>query len=165
MSELSGAAGNGKSRKMRLPGPSARLGGGWQLPESHLLPDAVVAFVDGELSLGAHQRAAAHIARCTSCAAEVSAQHQARSAVHDADNPAAPAGLLDSLRSIPEEAELPSGPENLAVAEDGQVVMVQRQVGESGFGSARLGSRAPLGSKGGLTPGPPNSSHSTRGKR
>ncbi len=47
-------------------------GGGWtiaSLPEAHLLPDAVVAFVDGELSAGAHERAAVHIARCPVCAA------------------------------------------------------------------------------------------------
>ena len=47
---------------------------GWALPESHLLPDVVVAFVDGELSHSARDRAASHITRCTACAAEVRAQ-------------------------------------------------------------------------------------------
>ena len=43
---------------------------GWGLPEQHLLPDAVVAFVDGELSSVAHERASAHIQRCGFCAFE-----------------------------------------------------------------------------------------------
>ncbi|SNR39054.1 Putative zinc-finger [Haloechinothrix alba] len=146
MSELGGTTGKGRQWRMRLPVSTARLSSGWQLPESHLLPDAVVAFVDGELTIGAHERAAAHIAQCASCAGEVAAQRQARSAVHDAGAPSAPDGLLASLRSIPEHAELPSGPDNIAVSEDGQVVAVQRPERSSTFGSVPLGSSAPLGS-------------------
>ena len=41
---------------------------GWGIPEQCLLPDAVVAFVDGELSPVAHDRVVAHISRCAQCA-------------------------------------------------------------------------------------------------
>ena len=68
----------------------------------HLALDAVVAFVDGELSLAAHERAAAHVARCAMCSAEVAAQRQARSAVRSANSPATPAALLAALQAIPE---------------------------------------------------------------
>lgn len=99
---------------------------GWGLPESHLLPDAVVAFVDQELSLAAHERAATHLARCPGCAADVSAQRQARTAVRSAHAPSMSAGFLASLRSIPQDADIPTSPDNLAVTEDGQLVAVQR---------------------------------------
>lgn len=127
---------------------------GWSLPslpEQHLLPDAVVAFVDGELSPTAHDRAAAHLARCPFCAAEAATQRQARSMMKAASDPAAPAGLLASLMSIPQDVELPSGPDNLAVTEDGQLVTVLRP-GKADeklrpFGSApAFGSSQPLGS-------------------
>ncbi len=75
----------------------------------HLALDAVVAFVDGELSLAAHERAAAHVARCATCSAEVAAQRQARSAVRSANSPATPAALLAALQAIPERTALPSG--------------------------------------------------------
>lgn len=124
---------------------------GWGLPESHLLPDVVVAFVDGELSLGAQDRASAHIARCPGCAAEVAAQRQAVAAVKRAVDPSMSAGFLASLRSIPEHTDLPSSPDNLAVTADGQLVAIQRPdrvagLRESGvFGGTPLGSTAPLG--------------------
>jgi anti-sigma factor RsiW len=125
---------------------------GWSLPESHLLPDAVVAFVDGELSLGAHERAAAHLTRCASCAADVAAQRQVRAAVQGATAPSMSEGFLASLRSIPEHTELPAGPDNLAVTEDGQLVAIQRPERVAGLRSqhgfvsgAPLGSSAPLG--------------------
>ncbi|HEY3711204.1 MAG TPA: zf-HC2 domain-containing protein [Amycolatopsis sp.] len=129
---------------------------GWGLPESHLLPDVVVAFVDGELSLGPRERAASHIARCPGCAAEVAAQRQAVAAVKRAVDPAMSAGFLASLRSIPEHTDLPSSPDNLAVTADGQLVAIQRPdrvagLKDSGlknsgvFGGTPLGSTAPLG--------------------
>jgi anti-sigma factor RsiW len=115
---------------------------GWAgLSEQHLLPDAVVAFVDGELSPTACDRAAAHIARCPYCAAEIAAQRQARAAVQEAHTPAVPAGLLASLRAIPQEVELPTSPDGLAVTEDGQLVSVLRP-----DRVAPLGSTPPLGS-------------------
>lgn len=146
MTHTRGAAGGGRQR-------TVRLGGGFQLPESHLLPDAVVAFVDGELSPGAHERAAMHVARCGSCAADVAAQRNVRTMVHESDVPTVPAGLLASLRSIPQDVELPTMPDNLRVTEDGQLVTVQRPeragmrtpLGTSPLGTSPLGSTTPLG--------------------
>jgi anti-sigma factor RsiW len=104
---------------------------GWGLPEQHLLPDAVVAYVDGELSATAYDRASAHLAHCPFCAAEAVSQQQARAAVRTAKAPSVPAGLLDNLRAIPQEVDLPNVPDGLAVTEDGQLVS----------GSAVLGHR------------------------
>lgn len=124
---------------------------GWRLPEQHLLPDAVVAFVDGELSATAHQRVTAHLARCGFCAFETYAQQQARMAVRGAEAPAAPAGLLDRLGAIPQEVDLPSAPDGLALDENGQFVTMQR-TDRPAFGSGpRLGESRPLGSQGWFT--------------
>lgn len=122
------------------------------LPESHLLPDAVVAFVDGELSLGARDRAASHIAHCPFCAAEVAAQRQARAAVKDAGAPCMSAGFLASLRAIPEHTDLPMSPDNLAVTEDGRLVAIQRPDRVAGLRHLPrgFGSSAPLGSSSAL---------------
>ena len=119
------------------------------LPEAHLAPDAVVAFVDGELSLTAHDRAAAHIARCPLCAAEMAVQRQARAAVQAAEAPQMPAGLLAALRAIPSDTDLPlsgsDGSERLAMTADGQLVAVQRP--DRAFGAGpMIGSSRPLGS-------------------
>ncbi|HEX5115790.1 MAG TPA: zf-HC2 domain-containing protein [Pseudonocardiaceae bacterium] len=122
--------------------------GGWTiapLPEAHLAPDAVVAFVDGELSAGAFDRASAHIARCPLCAAETTVQRQARDAVQAAGAPRMPAGLLAALRAIPTDTDLPDDVDRLAVTADGEVVAVQRP-DRAAFGSGPvLGSSAPLG--------------------
>ncbi|TDP93818.1 zf-HC2 domain-containing protein [Labedaea rhizosphaerae] len=119
---------------------------GWGTSVPHLLPDAVVAYVDGELSPSSHDRASAHVAGCAFCAAEVTAQRQARAAVRAADTPCTPAGLLAALRAIPQHVDLPSAPDNLAVSDDGQLVVVQRPDAVSPLGSsAALGSSAPLG--------------------
>jgi hypothetical protein len=132
---------------------------GWALAEQHLAADAIVAFVDGELSATAHARAQAHLARCPLCASEAMSQYQARAAVRAAESPSVPPGLLDSLRSIPEDVDLPVLPDELSVSEDGQVVVMLRPapakpVGDTtAFGTgarlgdvARLGSTSPLGS-------------------
>lgn len=113
---------------------------GWGLSEQHLLPDVVVAFVDGELSATAHDRASSHLAKCTACVAEIRAQRQAASAVQSANAFAAPAGLLASLRAIPEQIDIPEMPDGLAVTKDGQLVAVQRPERV-----AALGGTAPLG--------------------
>src|ERR1044072_2750069 len=119
---------------------------GWGTSVPHLLPDAVVAYVDGELSASSYDRASSHVAGCPFCAAEVHAQRQARAAVQAADTPCTPAGLLAALRAIPEHVDLPSAPDNLAVAEDGQLVVVQRPDAMAPLGSSpALGSSAPLG--------------------
>jgi anti-sigma factor RsiW len=124
---------------------------GWNLPEQHLLPDAVVAFVDGELSVNAHNRVAAHMQGCPSCAAEISAQRQARASVRAADAPSLPLGLLAALQAIPQNTELPELPDELAVTQDGQLVAVQRP---DRAGRTPLGSGPPLGSSPRLGQGP-----------
>jgi anti-sigma factor RsiW len=70
-------------------------------PIDHLTIDAVVAYVDGEMSMIPFQRAAAHLARCAQCDAEVKAQVAARTRLRSAQSPAMPSSLLDALRSIP----------------------------------------------------------------
>jgi anti-sigma factor RsiW len=119
---------------------------GWGLPEQHLALDALVAFVDGELSPSAYDRAAAHLARCPACAADAAAQRQARAEVRSAETPSISPQLLRALRSIPSDADLPGQPDELALTEDGQLVTVARRdrAGALG-GSARLGSSTPLG--------------------
>ncbi|MQA10441.1 MAG: hypothetical protein GEU98_18180 [Pseudonocardiaceae bacterium] len=119
---------------------------GWHLPESHLLPDAIVAFVDGELSPSAQDRASAHVASCPSCAADVRAQRQASGAVRSAKAPSVSAGLLANLRAIPQHVDVPSSPDGLAMSGDGQLVAIQRPERVTPLGTgAPLGSSAPLG--------------------
>lgn len=69
--------------------------------EDHLAVDAIVAYADGELSLTAHQRAAAHLGRCPSCAAEVAEQTTMQQFLRSASLPRMPGSLFDSLTSIP----------------------------------------------------------------
>jgi len=118
---------------------------GWGLSEQHLLPDAVVAFVDGELSATAHDRASAHMARCSQCLSEIVAQRQAASAVQAADAPVVPAALLATLRAIPQQVDVPSAPDGLAMTADGQLVVVQKP-DQMPAATAPFGSSAPLGS-------------------
>ncbi|MGH3934438.1 MAG: zf-HC2 domain-containing protein [Pseudonocardiaceae bacterium] len=108
----------------------------------HLVVDAVVAFVDGELGAAAHNRAAAHLLDCQSCAAEVAGQRQTRSMVRSAQGPQVPAELLAALRDIPRTADLPGAPDGLAVAADGTVV----EIADPGRAPvAPLGNATPLG--------------------
>lgn len=69
----------------------------------HLSIEAVAAFVDGELRMTAHLRAAHHLSLCVQCAAEVEAQRQARAALRDSRPIAMPSSLLGLLSQIPEE--------------------------------------------------------------
>lgn len=120
---------------------------GWGLSEQHLALDALVAFVDGELSPSARDRAAAHLVRCSACASDAAAQRQARAEVRAAQPPAMSAQLLRTLRSIPAEADIPGQPDELALTPDGQLVTVEhraRPVPPLGA-SAPLGSSAPFG--------------------
>jgi hypothetical protein len=114
------------------------------LPAAHLLPDAVVAFVDGELGIVAHDRVVAHLAGCALFAADTHVQRQARAAVQAAETPRMPAGLMAALRAIPVDTDLPPDPNPLAMTADGQLVTVQRPDRAFGAGSV-LGSAAPLG--------------------
>lgn len=74
----------------------------------HLSIEAVAAFVDGELSMTAHMRAANHMSLCPQCAAEVDAQSQARSALRDSQPIAIPNTLLGMLSQIPQH--MPKSP-------------------------------------------------------
>ena len=69
------------ARTVRLPerraGRCARQFGSTE----HLSIEAIAAFVDGELRMTAHLRAAHHLSLCTQCAAEVEDQSQARTAL------------------------------------------------------------------------------------
>lgn len=73
----------------------------------HPATDALVAFVDGELSASAHARAAAHVARCHQCTTDVAAQLEAKAALIDAAVPGVPLDLLSRLRALPFTADLP----------------------------------------------------------
>jgi hypothetical protein len=102
-------------------------GPGWG---SHLALDAIVAYVDEELSPAARRRALEHLARCPECASEVVAQTQARLALRGSAAPSLPSALLSSLRAIPTETELPGPPAGLAVTSEGQLVSVLREPSE-----------------------------------
>jgi anti-sigma factor RsiW len=69
----------------------------------HLSIEAIAAFVDGELRMNAHLRAAHHLSLCPECAAEVDAQRQARSALRDSCPIVIPSSLLGQLSQIPHD--------------------------------------------------------------
>jgi anti-sigma factor ChrR (cupin superfamily) len=69
----------------------------------HLSIEAVAAFVDGELRMTAHLRAAHHLSLCPQCAGEVDAQRQARAALRDSCPIAIPSSLLGLLSQIPQD--------------------------------------------------------------
>ncbi|MGE2689837.1 anti-sigma E factor RseA [Mycolicibacterium pulveris] len=70
----------------------------------HLSTEAIAAFVDGELRMNAHLRAASHMSMCPQCAAEVDAQRQARAALRDSRPIVVPTELLGLLSEIPRSA-------------------------------------------------------------
>lgn len=70
----------------------------------HLSTEAIAAFVDGELRMGAHLRAAHHMSLCPQCSAEVDAQGQARAALRDSCPIVVPTSLLGALSQIPHHA-------------------------------------------------------------
>lgn len=76
--------------------------------EDHLNLDSIVAFVDGELSLTAYQRAAAHISSCPMCAADVDEQSFARNSLRSASAPRMPGSLVAALFSIPVALPVPT---------------------------------------------------------
>jgi hypothetical protein len=67
----------------------------------HLSIEAIAAFVDGELRMNAHLRAAHHLSLCAQCAAEVDDQTRARTALRDSRPIRIPATLLGMLSQIP----------------------------------------------------------------
>lgn len=67
----------------------------------HLSSEAIAAFVDGELRMTAHLRAAHHMSICPQCSAEVEAQGQARTALRDSCPVIVPSSLLGALSEIP----------------------------------------------------------------
>ncbi len=68
----------------------------------HLSIEAIAAFVDGELRMNAHLRAAHHLSLCAECAAEVEYQNRARSALRDSNPIRIPSTLLGMLSQIPD---------------------------------------------------------------
>lgn len=98
------------TRRARSAGGRVLGHAGNALGEQHLGTEALVAFVDGELTLGAHQRAAAHVAGCLECSDEVRTQVLTRSAVRSAAVPVVPVGLLGALRGIPGTPLTPFSP-------------------------------------------------------
>jgi hypothetical protein len=67
----------------------------------HLSVEAIAAFVDGELRMNAHLRAAHHLSLCPQCAAEVEDQCRARAALRDSQPIRIPSSLLGMLADIP----------------------------------------------------------------
>jgi hypothetical protein len=84
----------------------------------HLSIEALAAFVDGELRMAAHLRAAHHLSLCPECAHEVDAQRQAREALRECRPVAMPSSLLGLLSQIPHhtpvEADEPAESPQLA---------------------------------------------------
>ena len=81
----------------------------------HLSIEAVAAYVDGELPMKAHLRAANHLSQCGQCSSEVDAQGQARSALRESRPVTMPStlmGLLSQIpQSTPDEPPPPNGDE------------------------------------------------------
>jgi anti-sigma factor RsiW len=68
----------------------------------HLSIEAISAFVDGELRMNAHLRAAHHISLCPECAAEVDGHRRASAALRDSNPIRVPSTLLGLLSQIPD---------------------------------------------------------------
>lgn len=87
------------------PNPSYRAlgtpGGREFASTEHLAPEAVAAFVDGELAMSPHMRAARHLGLCAECAAAVEAQVTARTRLRTSGSVEIPASLLGQLSQIP----------------------------------------------------------------
>ncbi len=94
--------------------------------QDHLSSEAIAAFVDGELAPGPYARAVQHLRQCPDCDAQVNGQGQASAALRTADCPNLSSAFLSTLRSIPQEADLPPPPAGLAMTPDGELVSVLR---------------------------------------
>ena len=91
---------------------SARISG-----VGHLTTQAVAAYVDGELRMGAHMRASAHLGSCAQCAEAVEVQRSTRSDLRRCGKPTVPETLLGSLRSIPHLAAPQDGHDGASAAD------------------------------------------------
>ena len=67
----------------------------------HLSAEAIAAYVDGELRMSAHLRAAHHLTLCPQCEADVEDQSRARAALRDSRPIHIPSTLLGMLSDIP----------------------------------------------------------------
>lgn len=67
----------------------------------HLAPEAVAAFVDGELGMTAHVRATHHLTLCPECMSAVDAQLAARTRLRESGAVSVPDSLLGQLAEIP----------------------------------------------------------------
>lgn len=82
--------------------PPGTLGGRPFASTEHLSPEAVAAFVDGELGATAVARADAHVKLCANCAGAIEAQKAARNALRQGGTGiTAPLNLLGQLSQIP----------------------------------------------------------------
>ena len=76
--------------------------------QDHLSLEAVVAYVDGELAAGPHARATQHLGQCPECAAQVSSAGPGPQGAAHRGRPVPAVALLSSLRSIPQDTDLPA---------------------------------------------------------
>ncbi|MCL0120923.1 anti-sigma factor family protein [Corynebacterium pygosceleis] len=77
----------------------------------HLSPEAVAAFVDGELTSGAAHRARVHMVHCVECRDEVDQQRRAAERLRtctENDGIRVPSSLMERLTSIAQSC--PAGP-------------------------------------------------------
>jgi len=86
----------------------------------HLSTEAIAAYVDGELPMKPHLRAASHLSMCPQCSAEVDVQTQARGALRDSGPVAAPSALMGLLAQIPQSTpDEPAGMPDSEQPDDG----------------------------------------------
>lgn len=116
----------------------------------HLALEAVVAYVDGELSAAADTRAVAHVASCAQCAADVAEQRAAKRVLVTAGGPALPPSLLARLQQIPFTTQLQ--PPGMELAMHGEQLLWSRTdapvdptSGRSAAGRSAPASDAPAG--------------------
>jgi hypothetical protein len=93
----------------------------------HLSTEAIAAFVDGELRMTAHLRAAHHLSLCPQCAAEVDAQRQARAALRHSRPIDMPTSLLGTLSQIPLQSDDALGEPAAPAADDSGVPRGRRK--------------------------------------
>jgi hypothetical protein len=70
--------------------------------QDHLSPEAIAAYVDGELAERPYDRATRHLSECAECAASVVAQGEARATLRSARVPSLPSSVLSNLQEKPD---------------------------------------------------------------